>query len=576
MKVSDYIVSFLKSKGIEHVFGYPGGMVIHIMNSLDIAEGIEMHVCYHEQAAAFAAEGYARVTGKVGVALATSGPGATNLLTGIGSAYFDSIACMYITGQVNTYESKGEQAVRQIGFQELDIVAIATPITKYAKYVGDASQIKYELQKAFHIAKSGRPGPVLLDLPMNIQRAELEIDELLNFSPVDSKADCKTSDVEYVINVMKQAERPVIVAGGGIRTSNAATELVSFAEKMAVPVVSSLMGLDVLPTEHPLSCGLIGAYGNRYGNFTLANSDLILVLGSRMDTRQTGTNMKSFAREAKIIRVDIDKGELAKELKAGEYAIYADVLSFLTKGLALLTNTQAGHEFWLDTCKKYREVLGRDDDLESPNGFVNAIAQLLPSGAVITADVGQNQMWVAQSLTLKQNQRLLMCGGMGSMGFSLPAAIGASYAAKMPVIAITGDGGLQMNIQELQYLFRENRNVKIIVFNNNALGMIRHFQEMYFDERYTGTIPQGGYSAPDFCKIAEAYGIAFHKITKANELEEIKALIETSSPALIEIVITEKTYVFPKLAINRPIEDQEPLMDRELFNANMLIKPYEI
>ena len=329
MKLSDYIAKFLIQRGCTHVFGYPGGAVTHLMDSFYATDGIQFIGTYHEQGAAFAAEGYARMKNDIGVAIATSGPGATNLLTGVGSAYFDSIPCLYITGQVNTYEYKGDSPVRQVGFQETDIVSIVKPITKYAVRVTDPNQIRFELEKAVFLANSGRKGPVLLDIPMDIQRAEIDADTLQSYP--EQKQPTAEYSLDTVAEYLVHSCRPVVLAGGGIRLSGAQVALRAFAEPLQIPVVSSLMGRDAYDNTCENYCGMLGTYGNRCANLAVADSDLILALGTRLDTRQTGTNPASFARGAKLVRGDIDPYELTKKVKKDEYGIEMDAGTFLAQ-----------------------------------------------------------------------------------------------------------------------------------------------------------------------------------------------------------------------------------------------------
>ncbi len=574
MKLSDYIADFLSKQGVTHIFGFAGGAVTHMLDSLHGRRDIRFVSAYHEQAAAFAAEGYARAKNDIGVALATSGPGATNLLTGIGSAYFDSIPCLYITGQVNTYEYKGDMRLRQLGFQETDIVGIAKPITKYAVRVSDPHKIKYELQKSAALARSGRKGPVLLDIPMDVQRADIKPEELEGYE-VESGGEADDFRLADILRLLGSARRPVILAGGGVRASNASGLLDRFSKRTNIPVVCSLMGLDACDQGSGLFCGMIGAYGNRYANLTLANSDLIISLGSRLDSRQTGTRPASFAREAKLVRVDIDENELERKIKGDEIQVRADISHFLKALTESLSHTSLPDiRPWLARIAGYMDRYPSYSDISSmhPNSILHKISEYTGENDIICLDVGQNQMWAAQSLRLKSGQRLLVSGGMGAMGFSLPAAVGAHYASPgRTVISFCGDGGMQMNVQELQLLKRNNIPVKIIVLNNRCLGMIRHFQEMYFESRYEGTIE--GYSAPDFCRIAEAYGIRSRRLEAVGELEDLRHLLKAEGPSLMEISLDRTTYVYPKLAVNRPLEDQEPLLGRDEFLENMIVKP---
>jgi acetolactate synthase-1/2/3 large subunit len=575
MKLSDYITDFLAGQGVTHVFGFAGGAVTHMLDSLHGRRDIRFVSAYHEQAAAFAAEGYARMKNDIGVALATSGPGATNLITGIGSAYFDSVPCLYITGQVNTYEYKGDMKIRQLGFQETDIVSIVKSITKYAVRVSDPHKIKYELQKSIALARGGRKGPVLLDIPMDVQRADISPEELEGYEAEASAGaadDFRLADISALLGASR---RPVILAGGGVRQAGASELLGTVARRTKIPVVCSLMGLDACDQTSGQFCGMIGAYGNRYANFILANSDLIISLGSRLDTRQTGTRPASFAREARLVRVDIDENELERKIKEDELPVRADVSDFL-KALEKGLNRMALPDIrpWLAQVGSYIDRYPSFPGGKSmhPNSVMHEISRLTGENDILCLDVGQNQMWAAQSLRLKSGQRLLISGGMGAMGFSLPAAVGAHYACPgRRVLSFCGDGGMQMNVQELQLLRRNNIPVKLIILNNRCLGMIRHFQEMYFEGRYEGTIQ--GYSAPDFCRIAEAYGIRNARIESPEELKETRPLLEADGPVLIEILLDQTTYVYPKLAVNRPLEDQEPLLDRDEFLRNMLVKP---
>jgi acetolactate synthase-1/2/3 large subunit len=573
LKASDYIARFLADAGCTHVFGYPGGAVTHLIDSLYRCSGIRFVGAYHEQAAAFAAEGYARMKGGFGVALATSGPGATNLVTGIGSAYFDSIPCLYVTGQVNTYEYKGDSNVRQLGFQETDIVSIVKPITKYAARITDADRIRYELEKAVSIACSGRKGPVLLDIPMDIQRADVDENGMDGYA--GSEGGARDFRMDKTVRLMDLSARPVILAGGGIRLSGAVEMLRRVAERLRIPVVSSLMGRDAFDNVSDLYAGMIGSYGHRCANFTVANADLVLALGTRLDTRQTGTAPESFARGASLIRVDVDENELAHGIKPGELNICADAGAFLAALGERAGEIRTDTGPWLERVRGYRRryPLWEGSRYPDPNGVMEAVSECLGPSDAVCVDVGQNQMWAAQSLRITAGQRLLTSGGMGSMGFALPCAVGAYYSG-MPgrVVAVAGDGGMQMNIQELELLKRNNVPVKIVVMNNRSLGMIRQFQEMYFESRYVATVED--YAAPDFCAVARAYGIPAVKVARAEDMGEMRKALSRGGPALVEIALQGFTSVVPKLAVNRPVEEQEPPLERGEFLDNMIVEPY--
>lgn len=585
MKLSDYIVELLKKNGVTTIFGYQGGAITHLVDSIYKADGIKFISNYHEQASAFAAEGYARVSGNIGVCTATSGPGATNLITGIGSAFFDSIPCLYITGQVNTYEYKRSMEIRQEGFQETDIVSIIKPITKYAVMITSVEKIKYYLEKALYVAKSGRPGPVLLDIPMNVQRAEINPDKLVSFYESEEykseiKKQVNIEDVSKLIDLIKKSERPLILAGGGIRLAKAEGNLEKLIEITGIPVVSTLMGIDSVNHEHKCYVGYMGAYGTRYSNLAVANCDLLIVLGSRLTSRQTSSITDSFAREAKIVHVDIDRNELKIKVKE-DLTIECDLKLFIDSLNKNLVDSNCSFDFssWIDKINSYKIMYPsyktqKNINEIDPNEFMNKMSEILHPNSIVCLDIGQNQIWASQSLKLSKNQRLLNAGGMGAMGFGLPSAIGAWYAKpNYKIVAITGDGGFQMNIQELQTIAREKIPIKIIIMNNNALGMIRHFQEMYFESNYYGTID--GYSVPDFIKISEAYGIKSLKIEDGNGLNELKEKLNDDESYVIEVQLKNITYVTPKLGMGRPIEDQEPLVDRKQLKENMIIDIYK-
>ncbi len=564
MKVSDYIVEFFINKGIKDVFGYPGGMVTHLMDSFSKYDSrICAHVCYHEQAAAFEACAYAQVSGNAGAAYATSGPGATNMITGICNAYFDSIPVVFITGQVNTFESKTGYGVRQRGFQETDIVSMVKDVTKYAVYVEDAEKIGYYLEKAYQIAMEGRKGPVLLDIPMNIQRTDIDPSQIMQYK--EKKAEIREKDFSVIKELLTQSKRPCIVLGAALKGLKK-KDVTEFVDHMQIPVVTSMVAMDLLPYEHILNYGYIGAYGSRTANFIVAKSDMVLVLGSRMDVRQVGGKRGDFAPGAKIIRVDIDKGELQYQIRDDEIDIQADVKDVIRYLLDCNLFDAEIYKNWRQICKEISKKLSGLDD-KKYNQYVEAISRFVPEGTAITTDVGQNQVWIAQSFRIKNGQKVLFSGGHGAMGYSLPAAIGAYFASGKPVVSFNGDGGVQMNIQELEFIKREKLPIKIFVFNNYALGMIRHFQEMYFDKNYVQTVNGNGYDTPDFEGIAKAYHMDY---ICYETLDDVSGqFMDKEGAVLIEIKIPEDTYVFPKLEFGKPNQDQEPLIDRTLFQELM-------
>jgi acetolactate synthase-1/2/3 large subunit len=572
MKLSDYLVNYLRTIGIDCIFGYPGGAVTHIIDSIYHISGIHFIGMATEQGAAFAAEGYARSKDDLGVALATSGPGATNLITGIGSAYFDSVPVLYITGQVNTYEFKKSyketKNIRQLGFQETDIIEIVKPIVKYAKQITNPNEIKFELQKAIHIAKSGRPGPVLLDIPMDIQRADVNSSSLISYTPLKHTPDL--SNVSKAVDMIRASKRPVILIGGGCRLKDT-HHLERFLKETQIPVVASLMGLERINFKYENFLGLMGVYGSRYANYTVANSDLILSIGSRLDNRQTAKR-DTFAKKAKLIRIDIDDTEFEYKVKPDELNLHISAQDFIDAIKNQIKIFDKVDEAWIAQIKKWKKAypFESDDEKALPNKILKKLGKLIPTDAILSVDVGQNQIWAAQSINTSRLHKFMVCGGMGAMGFSLPSAIGAYFANKEnTIISINGDGGLQMNIQEFQTIKRYKLPVKVIVFNNQALGMIRHFQEMYFNNIYAGTI--FGYDAPDFTKVAEGYGLKGYAFNEDSFGDDMKKLLSRKGSSVIEIRLPQNTYIFPKLSMGHPIEDQDPLLPRTEFENNMNI-----
>ena len=580
MKVSDYIINFLAEKKIDKVFGYVGGAIAHLYDSLDKIEGIEIVNTIHEQSAGFAAEAYARVTGKTGVAIATSGPGATNLVTPIGSCFFDSVPTLFITGQVSTREYKYDNPARQIGFQETDIVSIVKPITKYAVMIDDLRNLRYEMEKAYYMSQEGRKGPVLIDIPSNLQFQSFDPENEESFFESDEyhellREEDIESEISEAVEMISHAKRPVILVGGGARIADAGAELSKLLEKTAIPVVYSLMGKDLIKESYKYNLGFIGGFGNRYGNLTLANSDLLIVLGSRLDGRQVG-NAKTFAREAKIIQVDIDKHELGKKIET-DLLIQSDIKHALEK--LNFQKMSCDIEPWLEKVTEYKEKFSSTLDIDQkeiiPNTIMAQISQHLKESDIVCVDVGQHQMWTAQSLDMRDDQRVLFSGGMGAMGFALPAAIGATLGTGKRSIVIVGDGGFQMNIQELEVIKRRNLPIKVFIFNNASLGMVRLQQEQYNEENYVGTVKD--YSAPNFKEIAAAYGIKSYEVSGMQAItDRIIESLENDESEVIDIRLTEsKNQLEPRLAIDRPMEDMLPPMARDELEKLMLIKPVD-
>jgi acetolactate synthase-1/2/3 large subunit len=566
MNAAEYIALYLERRRVTHVFELIGGMITFLVDALHQKGNIKIVSMHHEQGVGFAVEGFGRMTGAPSVAMATSGPGATNLLTAIGSCYFDSVPAVFITGQVNRHELKGGLPIRQLGFQETDIVSMALPVTKGAWLVHKPEDLPGLLEKAFDLASSGRPGPVLVDIPMDVQRAEVPDVSTppphgLVLNAAEQSRD--SSFIDGLAAAIGDAKRPLILAGGGVDSGNASSEFRNLVQKLGIPVVHSLMGIDLLPYDHPLRVGLIGSYGNRWANTALSESDFLLVLGSRLDVRQTGANTDDFRGVKTIYHVDCERGEMNNRVK-NCVVLESELKPFLSQASCSLAPTH-GFSEWVKRIAELKALWPDIDELKdikgiNPNIFMHHLSRHSSSAAAFVVDVGQHQMWAAQSLELNLGQRFLTSGGMGAMGFGLPAAIGAAFATGKPVVIIAGDGGFQLNIQELQTIVRNNLPLKIVVMNNGCHGMVRQFQDSYFKGRVQSTV--WGYSAPSFKAVAEAYGIKALQINDPTQVDDAFAQLwaDPEAPFLIEIIIDEKLNVYPKMAFGRPIAEMEPFV----------------
>lgn len=569
MKASDYIALYLAKRGISHVFELIGGTITYLLDSIQQQTSIRIVSMHHEQGAGFAAEAYGRVTGLPGIAMATSGPGATNLVTAIGSCYFDSSPAIFVTGQIGRDEMKGSLPVRQLGFQETDIIGIVKPITKAALSLDDPADLPRLLEEAFELAIEGRPGPVLLDIPMDVQLAE--ITDLRRLESTDEANDVGIEDGarigefwDAICTDLARAQRPLILAGGGIRTARAIEAFRRFVSAMGVPVVHSLMAVDVLASDDDLRVGMIGSYANRWANAALCDCDLLLVLGSRLDSRQTGNDAVGFKGNRTIYHVDCDQGELNNRIK-GCHTLQMELDSFFDACLSMMPPSREWPE-WRAALRQRRKQWPDTEELKhvdgiNPNRFMHLLSAASAEAASFVADVGQHQMWAAQSLDLHAGQRFLNSGGMGSMGFALPAAIGASFATgERPVVVIAGDGGFQINIQELQTIKRNRLPLKMVVINNQCHGMVRQIQEIVFNARYQSTL--WGYDAPSFAKVALAYGIESAFVEEETRVPEALKLMweDPQAPFLLEVGIHVMANAYPKIAHGKPISEMEPFL----------------
>ena len=554
IKGARILLECLSRLGINEIFGYPGGAVIPIYDELYNFKEIKHYFARHEQGAVHEADGYARSTGKVGACLATSGPGATNLVTGIMTAHMDSIPLLVITGQVSS-SLLGKDA-----FQESDIVGITVPITKNNYLVQDIKDLPRILKEAYYIASTGRPGPVLVDIPRDIQLQEIPYDEfnkiyendftLEGYNPV---YEGHKGQIKMAIKMIKDSKKPLIIAGAGILKAHAYKELKEFVEKTNIPVAMTLLGLGSFPGNHELALGMIGMHGTTYANYAANEADLIIAAGMRFDDRVTG-NPQKFVPNAKIIHIDIDPAEIGKN-KLIDVPIVGDLKNVLTD-----LNEKApkiSHDEWLKQIKKWKKDYSliyrkTKDDILIPQEILSEIDKITKGNVIVATDVGQHQMWAAQYLTFNNPYSILTSGGAGTMGFGLPAAIGAQVAnPNKKVLAVVGDGGFQMTFQELMLIKEYNLPVKIFIINNSYLGMVRQWQELFHEKRYSSV--DLSYN-PDFIKIGEAYGIKSIQLKNKKDLKKnLKKILESDEAVLVECIVEKEENVYPMIPAGKDV-----------------------
>jgi acetolactate synthase-1/2/3 large subunit len=537
---AEIFVRSLAEEGVDIVFGYPGGAVIGIYDALHDISHIKHVLTRHEQGAVHAAEGYAKASGKPGVALVTSGPGATNTVTGIADAYMDSVPIVVFTGQV---------ALKLIGndaFQEADIVGITRPITKHNYLVRDVNELAATIKEAFYVATTGRPGPVLVDLPKDVMASKTmySYPKSIKLRSYQPHAEGHQKQISKAVELMAKSRRPVLYVGGGAILSNASEELKKFARKTNIPVTTTLHGLGAFPENDELSLGMLGMHGTWYSNTAVHYSDLLIAVGSRFDDRVTGKT-DAFAPEAKKIHLDIDPSNISKNVKV-DVPIVGDVKKVLQQLLPMVQGLDT--KDWLQMIKAWKE----EHPLRYKRGrairmqhVIRSISDATKGNAVMVSDVGQHQMWMAQFYTYTRPRTHITSGGLGTMGFSLPSAMGAAFAQTgMPVVSISGDGGFQMNLQELATIRENNIPVKIIILNNGYLGMVRQWQELFWRKRYSHVEMLG----PDYVKLGEAYGIPAFQATTTDEVESVvKRLFETEGPVLAEFKVVKEDNVYPMI-----------------------------
>ena len=588
-KVSDYIADFLVENGICQVFSITGGGAIHMNDSFGKKEGLKVLYNHHEQACAIAAESYARIHGKIALTCVTTGPGGTNAITGVLGGWLDSIPMLIISGQVRydtTARSTGLD-LRAMGDQEFDITKAVSSMTKYNEMVTDPNKIKYVLEKAIYIATTGRPGPCWLDIPLNIQGSYIDTEELCSFHANDdfTPSPVKSETINKILEMIKISERPVLYAGNGINIAGAREELFLAVEALNIPVVTTWNGIDLIPDMHPLYVGRGGIMGDRAGNFAIQNSDLIIAIGNRLSIRQVGYNWKTWARAAKVIMCDADRAEMKKPTIHVDMEVWCDAKDLLGK---LSSSKESAKTEWVNICngwkEKYPVVMKKhfEDTQANVYAFINKLSNLLPPGQITVVGNGSACVVGSHAYVIKENSRFLINSGAASMGYDLPAAIGAFCASNNDIICITGDGSIQMNLQELQVIKHHNMPIKIFVINNEGYFSIKQTQDNLFDSYYTGVgYDSGDLSFPDMEKLAFAYGFPYFKCDKNADIDAFIANVLSAKSAVIAEIFVSKTQVFePRSATRKledgslyspPLEDLAPFLDRDELQLNMFI-----
>jgi len=566
---------------------------MHLNESFGSHPGLTYICNLHEQACAVAADAYGQYSGNLGVVHVTTGPGGTNALTGVAAAYLDSTPLLVISGQVKRADIKGSRAVRQIGFQEIDIVSMARPVTKYAETITDPSTIRYHLEKAAWLARHGRPGPVWIDIPLDVQATVVEPEDLPGYSPEPEPGQDFIEKAKATIALLRKSERPVILAGNGIRLSGAIDRFHQLIELLGAPVLLTWKAIDFLGDDHPLYCGRPGGTGQRGANFTQQNADLLLILGARLDAGQTAYSHKNFARGAQKVMVDIDPGEIEKMQTPIAVPVPGDAGTFLDALLIELENCAIpDYASWLEKsrawCSRYPvclpEYWNRTEKVDN-YVLVDVLSDLMsPEDLLVPGSSGQSSEITMQAFRPKRGQRILNSQGLGPMGFGIPAALGACLASGgRRTISIDGDGGFIMNIQELETLRRLSLPVKIFILNNEGYGSIRSSQRNYFKGHYVASDPASGVTLPSWQAVAQSYGLPFLRIANHDELQSVAAqALEHPGPVVCEVIIPTDQPSLPRVTsrqrvdgslVSSPMEDMAPFLDREEFLSNLLIPP---
>lgn len=592
IKLSDYVVQFIEKLGVEHIFLLPGGGAMHLVDSVGKSKKLDYVGNLHEQACAIAADAYSQYSNNIGVALVTTGPGGTNTITGVAASWLDSIPVMIISGQVKTTDLAKERGVRQMGFQEIDIVSLVNPITKYTCLVKEPETIRYHLEKAVFLAKKGRPGPVWVDIPLDVQAALIDAEKLAGFNGSQAETDTRMirDQAAETIRLLNNAQRPVVLVGNGVRLSNGVHEFLKVAELLQVPVLTTWKSIDFMAEDDPLFVGRPGAVGQRGANFAQQNSDFLLVIGARLDYGQTGYNHQNFARVAQKIMVDIDPNEIQKMETQIDIEVVCDAKLYLKEILNQRAKiTKIDRTEWLRKCKQWQKeypvVLPEYRQEKQVNNYVliDVLSELMTEDDVmIPGSSGASSEVTMQAFRVRKGQRILNSQGLGSMGFGIAASIGACLASgRKRTICIDGDGGFYLNVQELETAARLGLPIKFFILNNQGYASIRTTQSNYFDGRFVASDIGSGLTLPDAEKIAYAFGMPFYKIENNINIEgKIKEVLDSEGPIICEVILSFDHVTAPKLSsyqkedgsfVSRPLEDLAPFLSREELKQNMLI-----
>jgi acetolactate synthase-1/2/3 large subunit len=595
MKLSDYVMQTIASRGVKHVFMLPGGGAMHLNDSLGRVEGIQFVCNLHEQAAAIAAEAYAKVTGRIGVAQVTTGPGSTNAITGLVGAWQDSTPCLFVSGQVKRADMKGTTGVRQMGVQEVDIVTMVESVTKYAVTVTDPQSIRFHLEKALHLATSGRPGPVWIDIPLDVQAATIDPATLRPYVPEPPNARATLGDgVSRCIELLNAAERPVLLVGNGVRLAGAEERLRELIDRLGIPVLTTWLAIDLLEDDHPLFAGRPGAVAPRGANFTLQNSDLLLSLGARLDLVLTAFSHERLARGARKVMVDIDPAEIGKMKTTIDLPVCADAGDFISELLRQSSRiVRRDRGAWLERVREWRArypiVLDEHRDpskLISVYYLADVASDLLEEGAtIVSGSSGAGIEIFLHALRVKRGQRVVHTTALGAMGFGLPATIGACLGrGGTRVVCVDGDGGFQLNIQELATVARLDLPIKFFILSNEGFSSIRTSQQQWFG-RLVAADDTSGLTFPNVRRIAEAYDIRTAKLDAPATLrEDMRAVLDMPGPVVCEVITIPDETRAPRVSssqrpdgsmVSRPLEDMWPFLDRAEFRANMIVPPIE-